>query len=72
MAVIEASALAGIVTALNSSHSHLRNRTPKEFLIGSVSVALKPIDSPRTRPALISAHASSMRGRTPLAICALI
>ena len=59
IAVMEQSAFAGMVTALNSSQSHFTNRMPQVSLMSCVSMPRKPIDKPRTRPDLSDCHASS-------------
>jgi len=61
IAVIEASWLAGIVTADSSSHSHLMKRMPQVPSICADSSELNPIDSPRTSLVLSICHASVRR-----------
>src|SRR3546814_9901029 len=59
-----ASAFAGMVTAESSSHSQAVMRQPPVSMMEN-SMVRKPMDNPRTRPALISVHARSMSSETP-------
>ncbi|MNR14013.1 hypothetical protein D3C85_1304590 [compost metagenome] len=73
-AVIRASVLHGIVTAESSNQSHFRNFIPQLPSIREDSIGRKPMERPRTRPALIVCQALSMRAfNSPsssiLAIC---
>ncbi|MNQ53049.1 hypothetical protein D3C85_670800 [compost metagenome] len=59
--VIRPLELHGMVTAESSNQSHFRYLEPQEPSIRTLSIGRKPIDKPRTRPALIDCQASSKR-----------
>ena len=60
MLVMEASALAGTVTADSSNHSHVLKIRPQPLLgLGATSMPRKPIDRPLTSPDLIDCRLRS-------------
>src|SRR5262249_1491230 len=59
MVSMEASAFIGIVTADNSSHSHFEKCCPHVPLMSEASIALKPIERPRTSLAFMVCQAKS-------------